>query len=271
MRRVLAVILGLIALSGCARSAGNFGFGPPPTLEETREAVNQYLTAYLHTPDSAQDLRIEKPRSGCFYRGPGKRDICGYQVCFSYSALNQRGGYVKEKQALWITKGFGHRVQPATTCPSVLQDWDGNEPVMLGDFCEAQPAHRDCLKGRQENYLASAAESESLSTESHSNETAQEAFAAKQAQRWQPASEEDIKSLHAGAERFLKDGASARYLDVKVGPSPDVPGVRQFCGLVNAKNSWGAYGGYTRFFYVEAGFFVMEEKYNGQYLTQKCK
>ena len=46
----------------------------------------------------------------------------------------------------------------------------------------------------------------------------------------------------------LKDGKSARIKDV-TGVKVDLDGttVYAFCGMVNAKNSYGAYGGYERF------------------------
>lgn len=279
MWKSIAVVVALVVLAGCARTVGNFGFGPPPSLKETRDIVNQHLTQYLYYPDRVRDLRIEKPRAGCFYRGIGKRDLCGYQICISYSALNQRGAYVNERQSLWITHGYGVQAQPPFTCPSVLADWDGSEPVALPDFCSVQPEHADCLRGRKESYETIVASKEAAPEKKQEQEevpsslaeSSQASFEALQFERWRPATEDEVQALANGADRYLKDGQSARYLDVKVGDFPDIKGVRHFCGQVNARNSWGAYGGYTRFYYVEVGFFVMEDEYNGGYFDQKCK
>lgn len=279
MQKYLALIVVALVVAGCSRSAGNFGFGPPPSIQETRDAVNRHLTDYLHYPASAKDLRIQKPRPGCFYRGPGKRDICGYQVCISYTALNQRGGYVSERQSLWITRGYGLHVQPPATCPTILQDWSGSDPVALADFCSYQPKHPDCINGRKESYdkvlvaedVAPRTVPLPPSTPSSAASSAQAAFETLQRERWRTATTEEITKLANDADRHLKDGPSARYLDVRIGDVPDLPGVHHYCGQVNAKNSWGAYGGYKRFYYSEVGFFAMEDDRNGGYFDKKCK
>lgn len=53
------------------------------------------------------------------------------------------------------------------------------------------------------------------------------------------ATPKELAAIKAGLETQLKDASSARFSNVRVN------GEGSFCGLVNSKNGFGAYGGYT--------------------------
>nr|WP_180167713.1 hypothetical protein [Stenotrophomonas sp. SbOxS2]NYU00933.1 hypothetical protein [Stenotrophomonas sp. SbOxS2] len=53
------------------------------------------------------------------------------------------------------------------------------------------------------------------------------------------ATQKELAAIKAGLETQLKDASSARFSNVRV------DGEGSFCGLVNSKNGFGAYGGYT--------------------------
>ena len=266
--RAICLALTLFSLSGCARTAGTFGFGPAPTVQEVRTAVNEYLTKDLYRPSSVLNLTIGRPVAGCMYRGIWKRNICGYRVCVSYNAQNQYGNYVGNKPYdFWITNGWGTHVMPSYgVCSKGFTDWNGEPRIAETKFCDVEPDHADCAKGRVETFQpAQVAEA---SPEKAPASQAQ--YTTLQAARWTPASAEELAQLSSEADRYLKDGVSARYMDVVIAPDK-VAGVKKFCGLINAKNSWGAYGGYTRFIYSTVGFFAMEDKYNGRFISESCK
>lgn len=65
---------------------------------------------------------------------------------------------------------------------------------------------------------------------------------------WRDPTDPEMEELKYAAERHLKDGGSAKYLSVKVEVS-DTPDALTMCGLLNAKNSYGAYVGYRSFLY----------------------
>lgn len=264
--RILLALTVAFLLSGCARTAAKFGFGPPPTVSELRSAVNEYLTKDLYRPGSVQSLLISRPETGCMFRGPGKRNVCGYKACLYYNAQNQSGNYVGTKRYdFWITNGWGYHQMPATgECTKDFMDWTGEPAIAVRSFCETQPDHPGCASGKTEQY------SKPNATKNTVVATSQVEYAQAQAARWAPASEKDLASLSEGADLYLKDGASARYRDVVVTPER-VLGATKYCGLINAKNSWGAYGGYTRFVYVSPAFFAMEDRYNGRFITESCK
>lgn len=67
-----------------------------------------------------------------------------------------------------------------------------------------------------------------------------------------PASPSQIERVRSAMELQLLDAESARYKDVCVVPHhAKMAGKQAYCGLVNAKNSYGAFTGYTEFSYVE--------------------
>lgn len=269
MRLIITLIVATCALmNGCARTAGNFGFGPPPSVSEVRGAVNDYLTKDLFRPSGVQDLAIGRPMAACMYRGIWKRNICGYKVCVSYNAQNQSGSYVGIKPYdFWITNGWGTQAMPSYgECANGFSDWSGVPPAAERKFCDVEPGHPDCAGGRVERYDAA----QGIATTEEAPTASQMQYAALQASRWTPASADEIEQLSSGADRYLKDGVSARYREVVIAPDK-VPGVKRFCGLINAKNSWGAYGGYTRFVYSTVGFFAMEDQYNGRFISESCK
>lgn len=55
------------------------------------------------------------------------------------------------------------------------------------------------------------------------------------------ASKEDIQGLKSAMEDRLKDADSAKFKDVRIAANGTV------CGQVNAKNSYGAFAGFTPF------------------------
>ncbi|MFG5778003.1 hypothetical protein ACFIQF_13090 [Comamonas sp. J-3] len=63
----------------------------------------------------------------------------------------------------------------------------------------------------------------------------------------------DMAKLRAAFDFKLKDSVSARIKELST-PKKSLDGSSwEFCGLVNAKNSYGAYTGYTRFFAMTDG------------------
>lgn len=60
-----------------------------------------------------------------------------------------------------------------------------------------------------------------------------------------------LEKAKAAVAKKLKDPYSARFEDLRLGSAPNVKGepTERVCGFVNAKNSYGAYGGRTPFVY----------------------
>jgi len=56
----------------------------------------------------------------------------------------------------------------------------------------------------------------------------------------------DIAAIRASLQETLKDADSAKFRNVIEDKAP--PSVRNVCGEINAKNSYGAYGGFRRFY-----------------------
>jgi hypothetical protein len=63
----------------------------------------------------------------------------------------------------------------------------------------------------------------------------------------------------AALEEKLKDADSAKYKEVAAYHVPKLGPGYAFCGKVNAKNSFGAYGGYERFVGVPGQVFLESE------------
>lgn len=59
------------------------------------------------------------------------------------------------------------------------------------------------------------------------------------------------KLLREAMISTLKDAESARFKSIRYAPS-DAAGMWEMCGEVNAKNSYGGYAGFTRFYGVVA-------------------
>ena len=55
------------------------------------------------------------------------------------------------------------------------------------------------------------------------------------------------KALRAGLEEKLKDADSAKIKDITYSPTNN-PKIWNICGSVNAKNGYGAYSGFGRFY-----------------------
>ena len=68
-----------------------------------------------------------------------------------------------------------------------------------------------------------------------------------------PATKVELDAIRKAMETKLKDAQTARFLNVTVGKDGST-----FCGEVNAKNSFAAYGGYHRFF---GSVFIIERKH----------
>ena len=62
-----------------------------------------------------------------------------------------------------------------------------------------------------------------------------------------------IADAEVAARRMLRDGESARFRDLHIGAKPHM-----VCGAVNAKNAFGAYGGFQQMIY-GAGIVFFEE------------
>lgn len=57
-----------------------------------------------------------------------------------------------------------------------------------------------------------------------------------------------VKAAKANITRALKDPSSAQFRNLFIGTGADKKGMLALCGEVNAKNSYGAYVGFKRFF-----------------------
>lgn len=76
---------------------------------------------------------------------------------------------------------------------------------------------------------------------------------------------EEIERLRSAMDGRLKDSQSARFKDVRVGDKGTT------CGLVNAKNSYGAFAGYVPFMAVKIStgdFYVVDI---GEVAGQVCQ
>ena len=62
-----------------------------------------------------------------------------------------------------------------------------------------------------------------------------------------PATPDEIEKVRAALKLKLKDDVGARYASVEVAEQIGGYGGAQICGLVNAKNGFGAYAGYVPF------------------------
>lgn len=104
-----------------------------------------------NTGTAPVDLIISRPIAGCFSRGWGKRDICGYKVCVSVIRPN----IGRSVELLWLTNGFSQIGFPnARECRPDFENWRGSPAVELPRFCDFQKGHPDCAVGRVENYDA---------------------------------------------------------------------------------------------------------------------
>lgn len=64
-----------------------------------------------------------------------------------------------------------------------------------------------------------------------------------------PATPQQVAAVRAAMQDKLKDADSAKFMDVQLTHGSNAPdGMLIVCGKVNAKNSYGAYGGYKAFF-----------------------
>lgn len=64
-----------------------------------------------------------------------------------------------------------------------------------------------------------------------------------------PATSQQVAAVRAAMQDKLKDADSAKFMDVQLTHRANAPdGMLIVCGKVNAKNSYGAYGGYKAFF-----------------------
>lgn len=81
------------------------------------------------------------------------------------------------------------------------------------------------------------------------------------------ADETDLAGLRRAMDNHLKDAESARFKDVRIGSDGTT------CGLVNAKNSYGAYAGYEPFLALKLGagsFYVIGiEEASGKVCAQQ--
>ena len=160
MRRNLQVFVAGLLLLGCglsfARSAGVFGFGPPPSYPEVRALVADFFSMNLKDPDSVKGLVISRPVASCHGRGhPGRRAVCGYQFCVAVNAKNSFGGYTGRKVLVfWKYQGFPPTAyENLGMCPNDFFPWTGDPPVHVrDDFCSLQPKNADCLAGKRETY-----------------------------------------------------------------------------------------------------------------------
>lgn len=65
-----------------------------------------------------------------------------------------------------------------------------------------------------------------------------------------PATKTEIEAIRESLQTQLKDADSAKFRDAVANNS--VKEVRDICGDINAKNSYGAYGGFVRFYSIVA-------------------
>lgn len=63
-----------------------------------------------------------------------------------------------------------------------------------------------------------------------------------------PSSDRSTHEFRGIVKANLKDSESALFSDDRIVESKDRKGIYYLCGLVNAKNSYGAYTGFKRFF-----------------------
>lgn len=64
-----------------------------------------------------------------------------------------------------------------------------------------------------------------------------------------PATPQQVAAIRAAMQDKLKDADSAKFMNVQLTHKADAPDdMLIVCGKVNAKNSFGAYGGYKAFF-----------------------
>ncbi|WP_218570317.1 hypothetical protein [Pseudomonas mangiferae] len=176
---------------------------------------------------------------------------------------------VLETQEFWITKGYGNFYRPSQTCPAHLIEWDGKEDVAHGDFCSLQPDHPSCKSGTRGPAPEDLRPPDNSPSPPH--KTAFEQYKAKRLTVWRQAEAEDLATLAKQADLYLKDGLGARYRSVKVGDKEDAPGTKQYCGLINAKNSYGGYTGFRKFYFAEIGFMAIEDEYNGSFIDKHCR
>ena len=136
-----------------ARPPGNFGYGKPPTKVEVENMVKSHFADKISNPYPLHILAIGKPTAGCFKRGAGKRDICGYRICVSQNQENALGGFMgRETAVYWKTQGYGIQVfRNQGACANDFEQWDGISEVLVPDFCVRQPDHPDCANGRKED------------------------------------------------------------------------------------------------------------------------
>lgn len=180
MRRFILLTVVILLVLGCglafARSAGVFGFGPPPSYPEVREVVARFFALNLKDPDSVKGLEISRPVADCHGRGhPGKRAVCGYQFCVAVNAKNSFGGYTGRKVLVfWKYQGFDPvAYENFGMCPNDFIPWTGDPPVHVrDDFCTLQPKNADCLAGKRENYKDLSVE-ESVGAEMATDEETQ--------------------------------------------------------------------------------------------------
>ncbi len=111
----------------------------------------------------------------------------------------------------WIVQGYGNLVIPALTdCNNGFKDWDGTTPVLARNFCDVQPEHPDCKKGRVEDYSSASTVAESTPAI-----PSQTQFHRRLGIRWIAATALEIERVADNAERVLLDGASARYMEAR--------------------------------------------------------
>ena len=67
---------------------------------------------------------------------------------------------------------------------------------------------------------------------------------AQAADAYREATAQEVSAIRSSMQKDLKDADSAKFKDVKVAAAED--GVAM-CGLVNARNSYGAYAGFSYF------------------------
>lgn len=119
------------------------------------DLISRHLELNLKDPDSVRRLQISQPVADCHGRGhPGRRDVCGYRICFEYNARNGFGGYVgRQVRVFWLYQGFTPMsYDNAGGCPNQFVPWKGDPPVEVRDFCALQPKNDGCLAGQKETY-----------------------------------------------------------------------------------------------------------------------
>lgn len=158
MRRIaslVGMVFLVLAAGASGRSAGNFGFGPPPSYPTAMEWVTTHLQINLKDPESVKGLAISQPIADCHSRGhPGRRDVCGYRMCVAFNAKNGFGGYVgRQVRVFWMYQGFGaYSYDNAGLCSSNFAAWKGDPPVEVREFCKYQPDQEDCKAGKKEYF-----------------------------------------------------------------------------------------------------------------------